>query len=150
MIASAAPRGAVTVEQLGTRGSIQRFEDLKREIDQGADRGARLTQFIGGDDPTLYLGLPELIDHALLRGLTVEVVTSLVYVTPRLWLAFRRPGVSLVTGYTNQYELHAQVPDRPLRDVIQRNLVTARSCRIPLLSDTSQDDQSCQINCSPR
>ena len=44
-------------------------------------------QFIGGE-PTLHPALPKLIDHALTRGLAVEVFTNLVHVTEALWGVF--------------------------------------------------------------
>jgi Radical SAM superfamily len=52
-----------------------------------------------GGEPTLHPQLPELVEHALGRGLEIEVYTNLVHVTDRLWDLFQRPRVRLATSY---------------------------------------------------
>lgn len=81
----------------GTGGTM-RTRDWSRTIDQLAELGAQSVQFIGGE-PTLHPDLPELVDHALDTGLSVEVFSNLVHIGPRLWDAFSRPGVRLATSY---------------------------------------------------
>jgi MoaA/NifB/PqqE/SkfB family radical SAM enzyme len=72
--------------------------DWTSALDQAADLGVEMVQFIGGE-PTLHRDLPELIDYALGRGLLVEVFSNLVHVSPRMWEVFSRPGVHLATSY---------------------------------------------------
>jgi MoaA/NifB/PqqE/SkfB family radical SAM enzyme len=81
----------------GTEGTMG-TRDWSRIIDHIAELGARSVQFIGGE-PTLHPDLPLLIDYALGAGLTVEVFSNLVHISPRLWAAFSRPGVRLATSY---------------------------------------------------
>lgn len=72
--------------------------DLFGVVDQAAALGVRMVQFIGGE-PTLHPDLRMLVEHALDRGLQVEVFTNLVHVGPELWETFGRPGVRLATSY---------------------------------------------------
>jgi hypothetical protein len=81
----------------GTHGSMTE-RDWRRVIDQAADLGVEMVQFIGGE-PTMNPVLPALIDHALNCALAVEVFSHLAYVTPALWDVFSRPDVSLATSY---------------------------------------------------
>jgi MoaA/NifB/PqqE/SkfB family radical SAM enzyme len=81
----------------GTQGAMT-LEDWSSVIDQAAGLGTVMVQFIGGE-PTLHRGLPELIGHALGRGLKVEVFSNLVHVSPQLWDVFAQPGVQLATSY---------------------------------------------------
>ncbi|NKQ59386.1 radical SAM protein [Amycolatopsis sp. K13G38] len=81
----------------GSDGSMTEG-DWRRVIDDAAALGAEMVQFIGGE-PTMHPGLPTFIDHALGRGLAVEVFSHLAHVTPALWEVFSRPGVSLATSY---------------------------------------------------
>ena len=57
-----------------------RTGDWRRVLDEAADLGVSDVQFIGGE-PTLHPNLPELVLHALGRGLAVEVYSNLVRVT---------------------------------------------------------------------
>jgi MoaA/NifB/PqqE/SkfB family radical SAM enzyme len=81
----------------GTNGAMT-FEDWASVIDQSASLGTRMIQFIGGE-PTLYRRLPDLIGHALARGVEVEVFSNLVHVSPKLWDVFAQPGCQLATSY---------------------------------------------------
>ena len=81
----------------GTSG-VMTDDDWARVIDQAAELGTRVVQFIGGE-PTLHRGLPLFIGRALDRGLEVEVFSNLVHVPDRLWDVFARPGVRLATSY---------------------------------------------------
>ncbi|MFE0022231.1 radical SAM protein [Amycolatopsis sp. NPDC059021] len=81
----------------GTDGSM-RMDDWARVIGQAAELGTRMVQFIGGE-PTLHPGLPDLIDHALGRGLEVEVFSNLAHVSERMWSVFEQPKVRLAASY---------------------------------------------------
>lgn len=72
--------------------------DWRRVIDEGSELGVEMVQFIGGE-PTLHPGLPELVDHARGQGLTVEIFSNLVHVSPGLWDVFSQPEVRLATSY---------------------------------------------------
>jgi MoaA/NifB/PqqE/SkfB family radical SAM enzyme len=72
--------------------------DWRRVIDEVAQLGGRMVQFVGGE-PTLYRGLSDLLHHALGQGLEVEVFSNLVRVSSELWETFARRGVRLATSY---------------------------------------------------
>ncbi|MGH3941038.1 MAG: radical SAM protein [Pseudonocardiaceae bacterium] len=72
--------------------------DWCRVIDEVAQLGGRMVQFIGGE-PTLYRGLPALVRCALAQRLEVEVFSNLVHVSGELWETFIQPGVRLATSY---------------------------------------------------
>ena len=83
--------------------------DWRRVIDQAAELGVGMVQFIGGE-PTLHPDLPELIEHALALDVKVEVYSNLVHVSERMWETLRRPGVSLATSYySDDPAEHAQI-----------------------------------------
>jgi MoaA/NifB/PqqE/SkfB family radical SAM enzyme len=81
----------------GTNGAMT-IADWVSVIDQAAKLGTTMVQFIGGE-PTLHSALPDLVRHALGRGLEVEVFSNLVHVTPHLWEVFEQRGVRLATSY---------------------------------------------------
>ncbi|SFR27340.1 Radical SAM superfamily enzyme, MoaA/NifB/PqqE/SkfB family [Lentzea waywayandensis] len=92
----------------GSHGAMT-TEDWGRSIDQLADLGTRMVQFIGGE-PTLHRALPGLVHHALDRGLRVEVFSNLVHVRPELWEVFSRSGVQLATSYySDDAKQHEQI-----------------------------------------
>lgn len=72
--------------------------DWERVITEAAGLGAEHVTFIGGE-PTLSTALPRLVRLAVSLGLTAEVYTNLVHVTPALWELFREPGVSLAVSW---------------------------------------------------
>ncbi|WP_235878144.1 radical SAM protein [Saccharopolyspora karakumensis] len=86
--------------------------DWRRVIDEAAEAGVKMVQFIGGE-PTLHPSLPALIDHTRTRGIEVEVFSNLVHVRLALWEVFAQPGVRLATSYysTDAAE-HAQITKR--------------------------------------
>jgi len=87
-------------------------KDWQRVISDAATLGVRMVQFIGGE-PTLHPSLPELVGHALERGLAVEVFSNLVHVSPRLWSVFGLPGVRLATSYyADQADQHETITAR--------------------------------------
>lgn len=73
-------------------------EDWKKVIDEAAQIGVTKVQFIGGE-PTLHPDFTELVEHALARGLGVQVYSNLYRVRLEHWKLFERPGVSLATSY---------------------------------------------------
>jgi len=81
----------------GDHGSMT-AADWRRLLDEGAELGVREVQYIGGE-PTLHPGLPDLVRHALSRGLRVEVYSNLARMTDQLWEVFALPGVRIATSY---------------------------------------------------
>jgi MoaA/NifB/PqqE/SkfB family radical SAM enzyme len=67
-------------------------------IQDAAELGVEMVQFIGGE-PTLHPKFNALLRHALASGLSVEVYTNLVRLTPEQWALFELPGVQLATSY---------------------------------------------------
>jgi MoaA/NifB/PqqE/SkfB family radical SAM enzyme len=115
----------------GTHGSMTRA-DWQRVLDDAAELGVEMVQFIGGE-PTLYPDLVPLIDHALTRGLEVEVFTNLVHVTATLWETFARPRVSLATSYySDDPAQHAAITRRPSHARTRANITEALRRGIPL------------------
>ncbi|GIL28950.1 radical SAM protein [Actinocatenispora comari] len=123
--------------------------DWRRVIDQAAALGVGTVQFIGGE-PTLHPELPALIRHALDVGVSVEVYTNLVHVTPRLWEAFAAPGVSLACSYySDRPEQHAAITGTAGSHARTRaNIAEAVRRSIPLrvgvvdLDDAQRADQA--------
>lgn len=72
--------------------------DWRRVIDEAEALGVTMVQFIGGE-PTLHPSFPDLVKHALGRGLLVEVFSNLVQVADHQWEVFSLPGVRLATSY---------------------------------------------------
>ncbi|GAB3686571.1 radical SAM protein [Saccharopolyspora tripterygii] len=106
--------------------------DWRRVIDEAAEVGARMVQFIGGE-PTLHLSLPALIDHARTRGVEVEVFSNLVHVTPGLWDVLAQPGVRLATSYySTEAAEHAQITKRPTYARTKANIAEAVRRSIPV------------------
>ncbi|MFI7025182.1 radical SAM protein [Micromonospora sp. NPDC049900] len=95
----------------GGHGSMT-SQDWRRVIDQSAELGVRMVQFIGGE-PTLHPHLPDLLGHALSVGMQVEVFSNLVHVTTALWELFDQPGVRLACSYySDQVGQHAAITRR--------------------------------------
>jgi sulfatase maturation enzyme AslB (radical SAM superfamily) len=86
--------------------------DWRRVLDQAAELDVSDVQFIGGE-PTLHPDLPDLVRHALGRGLGVEVYSNLARVTDPLWELFSLPGVTLATSYYS-------------RDSVRHDAITGR------------------------
>lgn len=115
----------------GTHGSMT-STDWVRVIDEAAEWGTPVVQFIGGE-PTLHPALPELINHALFRALAVEVFTNLVHVSGQLWDTFAQPGVSLATSYYSDHpDQHAGITGRPSYARTRANITEAVRRGIPL------------------
>jgi MoaA/NifB/PqqE/SkfB family radical SAM enzyme len=81
----------------GTHGTLTR-SDWEGVLNQARDLGAKKVQFIGGE-PTLHPDLAALINHALRQGLSVEVFSNLLHISPSLWKVFSQPGGCLATSY---------------------------------------------------
>lgn len=116
----------------GTHGNMG-CEDWLRIIDQVADLGADMVQFIGGE-PTLHRDLPRMIQHARAAGLEVEVYTNLVFIRQQLWEVFERHGVQLATSYYSPVAAeHEKVTTLKGSHARTRaNIIEAVSRRIPL------------------
>lgn len=115
----------------GTHGSM-RFTDWVRVLNQAAELGVQMVQFIGGE-PTLYPDLARLVKHALRRGLAVEVFSNLVHVTDELWEVFCCPGVSLATSYySDDPGQHAAITGRRSYARTRANIIEAIRREIPL------------------
>jgi MoaA/NifB/PqqE/SkfB family radical SAM enzyme len=108
----------------GTRGSMTN-NDWLRIIDETAELHIPLVQFIGGE-PSLHPDLPKLVNHALDRGLEVEIYTNLVRVTDKLWQIYRRSGVRLATSYySSEAARHNSVTGRRSHDRTLMNIQKA-------------------------
>ena len=108
----------------GTHGTMTR-EDWTRVLDEAAAYGVSTVQFIGGE-PTLHPDLRPLTERTLLLGMTVEVFTNLVHVTPDQWELFRAPGVSLGTSYYSAgAEAHDAVTGRASHRKTRANIERA-------------------------
>jgi hypothetical protein len=70
-------------------------------IDQAAEVGVGLIQFIGGE-PTLHRDLGVMIESVLAHGVAVEVYSNLLHVPDRVWELLQRPGVRLATSYHSE------------------------------------------------
>lgn len=116
----------------GTHGTMTQ-SDWMAVIDQCAGLGTRMVQFIGGE-PTLHPGLPRLVNHAVERGLEIEVFSNLVHVSDALWKVFSQPRVRLATSYyADRQAQHEAITKR--RGSYQRtkaNIVEALRRSIPL------------------
>jgi len=78
-------------------------------IREAAALGTRHVTFIGGE-PTLSPALPRLVRLATSLGLTAEVYTNMVRVTPAQWDLFTLPGVSLAASwYTSDRAKHKAI-----------------------------------------
>lgn len=115
----------------GTDGSMTGV-DWVRVLDQAAELRVEMVQFIGGE-PTLYPDLPALVDHALARGLAVEVFSNLVHITNELWETFSQPRVSLATSYySDDAAQHAAITRRPTHARTRANIAEAVRRSIPI------------------
>lgn len=95
----------------GGHGSMT-AADWRRVIDQSAELGVEMVQFIGGE-PTLHPDLADLLGYALAAGVKVEVFSNLVHVTPALWKLFAQPGVRLACSYySDRAGQHAAITSR--------------------------------------
>ncbi|MER6947079.1 radical SAM protein [Nonomuraea sp. NPDC000554] len=115
----------------GTDGSMT-VADWTDVIDQAADLGVRLVQFIGGE-PLLYRALPTLIGHALASGLQAEVYSNLVHVSDAMWQVLAQPGVRLATSfYSDDPIQHTRITGRDTLPRTQANIGKAVRRGIPL------------------
>ncbi|GAB3159335.1 hypothetical protein GCM10027059_05410 [Myceligenerans halotolerans] len=115
----------------GSHG-VMSTTDWERVIDQCATLGVEMVQFIGGE-PTLHPDLPELVEHALARGLEVEVFSNLVHVSDRMWDTFTLPGVRLACSwYSTDPKQHLLVTKRNTHARTRENISEAIRREIPL------------------
>jgi MoaA/NifB/PqqE/SkfB family radical SAM enzyme len=110
----------------GSHGSMT-VETWISVIDQAAAAGVRVLKFIGGE-PTLHPGLPDLVTHAVRRGLRVSIYSNLLRISPRMWRALALPGVELETSYYSDLpEQHEAITGR--RGSHRRTTQTMREAR---------------------
>ncbi|MFJ8489534.1 radical SAM protein [Streptomyces sp. NPDC094038] len=116
----------------GTHGAMT-AGDWRRVVSDAAALGAREVQLIGGE-PTTHPAWAELVDHALSRGLQVEVYSNLFHIKPGWWCLLAREGVKLATSYySDRAEEHDQITTRPGSYVRTRaNIAEAVRRGIPL------------------
>jgi MoaA/NifB/PqqE/SkfB family radical SAM enzyme len=129
----------------GTNGTMT-TEDWKNTIDQLSGVGTNMVQFIGGE-PTLHQDLVELMNHALGKGMQVEVFSNLVHVRPEHWEAFKRPGVQLATSYySTNPATHREITKANTHNPIRKNIQKATAAGIPLRAGVIgvQPDQDIQ------
>ncbi|WP_266156549.1 radical SAM/SPASM domain-containing protein [Dyella silvatica] len=90
-----------------------RLDDWIDALDQAAALGCKSVQFIGGE-PTLYPGLPQLIEHARLSGFEhLCVYTNGTHFTDQLKSVFLTHRVSLAFSvYGSSGAVHDQVTQR--------------------------------------
>ena len=131
----------------GTHGAMRR-DDWVRVLDQAAELDVAMVQFIGGE-PTLHPDLPVLVEHAVDRGLAVEVFSNLVHVPERLWTVFARPGVRLACSYySDDPHQHAAITRRSSHARTRANIAEAVRRAIPLrvgvvdIEDQQRTDQA--------
>ncbi|WP_101256333.1 radical SAM protein [Streptomyces barkulensis] len=108
-------------------------DDWRSVIDQAAGMGVTEVQFIGGE-PTLRPDFTTLLDHALNRGLHVQVFSNLVHVREALWERLRDPAVSLATSYYSDLpDQHTRITGRrSSHDRTRANIIRAVQLGIPL------------------
>lgn len=116
----------------GDHGTMT-LTDWLRTIDQAADAGTRHVQLIGGE-PTLHPNAPEIAEHALDRGMGVEVYSNLVHVSNAWWVLLQHPGMSLATSYYGATpDRHNTMTGRPASHRHTRaNIIRALNLSIPL------------------
>lgn len=87
--------------------------DWRRVLDQAAGLGVESIQFIGGE-PTLHPALPELLVHARQLGMTAEVYSNLVHISPALWDTLTQYEIRLACSYySDDPAEHARITGRP-------------------------------------
>lgn len=129
----------------GTHGVMERTDWLG-VIDQCADLGVQMVQFIGGE-PTLHPDLPVLVEYALEQGLEVEVFSNLVHVSARMWDTFSRPGVRLACSwYSADPKQHLLITMRNTHARTKANITRALAHGVPLRAGIIGmiDDQNVQ------
>ncbi|MDT0310048.1 radical SAM protein [Streptomyces sp. DSM 44917] len=125
----------------GAHGTMTR-EGWLSVLDQAAACGVRTVQLIGGE-PTLHPDAAALAEHALNRGLTVEIFSNLVHVSPRWWTLFRREGVEVATSYySDRAEEHDAMTARRSHARTRANIAKAVqlgvTLRVGIIGDAQQ------------
>ncbi|GGV69168.1 hypothetical protein GCM10010277_79140 [Streptomyces longisporoflavus] len=106
--------------------------DWLRVIDQGASSGVRAVQLFGGE-PLLHPHSLELAEHALHRGMAVEVYSNLVHVPDLWWDVLRRVGASLATSYYSDSPAeHNAITRRNSHARTRANISRAVTLHVPI------------------
>ncbi|MCP9210924.1 radical SAM protein [Streptomyces sp. NEAU-Y11] len=131
----------------GTHGTMTR-QDWISVIDQAAEAGVRRVTLIGGE-PTLHPDGVFLVERALKLGLSVELYSNLVHLSPDWWRILRRTGVSLATSYySDRAKEHNAVTGRPSHARTLANIRKAVRLGIPVragivaTTDTQRVDEA--------
>ncbi|MEU5957531.1 radical SAM protein [Streptomyces sp. NPDC047525] len=107
-------------------------EDWIRVIDQGAASGVPAVQLFGGE-PLLHPSSLELAEHALNRGMVVEVYSNLVHVSGPWWEFLQRRGARLATSYySDDPNEHDAITGRPSHARTKANITKAVDLGIPI------------------
>ncbi|WP_078312381.1 MULTISPECIES: radical SAM protein [unclassified Mycobacterium] len=121
----------------GTHGQMG-TADWVRVIDELANAGLTMVQFIGGE-PMLHPSLGTLIERALDHGLNVEVYSNLVHVPAHIWSLLEREGVSLATSYySDNPQEHNDITGRNSHARTRANIEEAVRRGIPLRAGVVQ------------
>lgn len=118
--------------------------DWLNVIDQANQTGTRHVQLIGGE-PTLHPDAPTIAEHALNAGMSVEVYSNLVHVSPAWWKLLQHPDMSLATSYySSDPARHNQMTRRPTahartRANITRALELDIRLRVAIITPDGQD-----------
>ncbi|RLV08463.1 radical SAM protein [Streptomyces griseocarneus] len=124
----------------GTHGSMSR-ENWISSLDQAAVHDVKYVQFIGGE-PTMHPDFAELVDHALNIGMSTEVYSNLVHVSPKHWELFRREGCSIATSYyAAQAGAHNAMTKRRSHARTRTNIEKAVQLGIPLRAGIVGDSE---------
>jgi MoaA/NifB/PqqE/SkfB family radical SAM enzyme len=120
-------------------------DDWHRVIDQAATAGVHRIQLIGGE-PTMHPDALQLVDHAIERGVNVEVFSNLVSVPDAWWDRLRYPGVSVATSYYSaDPQEHNSVTGRPSHARTRANIDRAVRDGVPIrvgIIDTGDPDRA--------
>ncbi|MFE2409816.1 radical SAM protein [Kitasatospora sp. NPDC059408] len=112
---------------------VMALDDWTRVITECAELGVKGVQLIGGE-PTTFPGWRDLVDHALSKGLLVEVFSNLFHITDKGWTTLSKPGVRLGTSY---YSVNAGEHDKVTKvagshERTRANIVKALGLGIPV------------------
>lgn len=116
----------------GDHGTMT-VQDWLHTVDQAATASVGHVQLIGGE-PLLYPHTQEIAEHALGRGMGVEVYSNLVHVPSAWWELLQRPGMSLATSYYSaDPDRHNAMTGRPASHARTRaNIVHALDLGVEL------------------
>ncbi|MFD0631809.1 radical SAM protein [Catenulispora yoronensis] len=117
---------------LGSSSGLMQPANWMSVLDQAKESGVTVVQLIGGE-PTMYAGFPQVLAHAVMIGLKVEIYTNMVNIRAQWWDLFKHPHVSLATSYySDDPEEHNRITERDSHRKTRANIIQAIALRIPL------------------